>query len=151
MAEIVRNIPLTPDTIHVLATGSESERTDLIEHYRDPSVDLLQPMELARHAWHWVREKASGREAVLWVPAIYDSEKLNTKVVMVLNPDQPGEMLEFVASDTRLIEGVLPVDFTKREVSPVEPAKAEVLEPDDIISTEGTPIDLGDALKLQEA
>lgn len=99
----MKRLDLTEENIRILLEGTAVEREELIhQHLRETAINL-SPEELEQRAWHWIREIPSGRELILWIPAVVPGSRAEG-VLFTLDPVNPGNLVEVLPHEAEFID-----------------------------------------------
>lgn len=95
----MNNLELTEDVLSVIKRIDDEELNAFVNQVIYKTLDKYEPGELASKGWHWIREIDSGRELILWIPAISENG-----TVFALNPAQPGDVPEVQATNAEFVD-----------------------------------------------
>lgn len=93
------NLELTEEVIEEIRATDSELLNDLVDELTFRPLSSYTPAELADKAWHWVREIATGRELILWIPHITDAG-----TVFTLNPGKVGDVPEVPAGSVEFVD-----------------------------------------------
>lgn len=109
------NLELTEEVLSIIKRIDDEELNAHVHQVIYRTLDKYEPGELATKGWHWIREIDSGRELILWIPAISENG-----TVFALNPGKPGDVPEVQANNAEFVDRD-PVDVSYQ-------TSAEVIE-----------------------